>query len=80
MATLTKEERFTKKQIAEAKILDNNGTYFINGSILPVYINEDGDTYLIEEYEKASRANTSLKICSRMAFLLRLIQSDTTEA
>jgi hypothetical protein len=41
-----------KKQVAEAKILDANGTYFINGSILPVYINEYGDTYLVEEYEK----------------------------
>lgn len=41
-----------KTQIAEAKILDNNGTYFINGSIFPVYLNEDGDTYLVEEYEK----------------------------
>ncbi|APM00283.1 hypothetical protein STP03_027 [Salmonella phage STP03] len=40
------------KQVAEAKILDNNGTYLKNGSILPVYLTEDGDTYLIEEYEK----------------------------
>ncbi len=38
-------------QIAEAKILDANGTYFINGSILPVYLNEEGETYIIEEYE-----------------------------
>lgn len=42
------------KQVAEAKILDANGTYFINGSILPVYLNEDGRTYLIEEYEKGN--------------------------
>ncbi|EEY6186751.1 DUF4014 family protein [Escherichia coli] len=61
MATLTKEDGFTKKQIAEAKILDNNGTYFINGSILPVYINEDGDTYLIEEYEKGEPSEHLIK-------------------
>lgn len=61
MATLTKEESFTKKQIAEAKILDNNGTYFINGSILPVYINENGDTYLIEEYEKGKPSEHRIK-------------------
>lgn len=39
------------QQVAEAKVLDANGTYFINGSILPVYINEDGDTYVVEAYE-----------------------------
>ncbi|EQV90304.1 hypothetical protein HmCmsJML037_02816 [Escherichia coli] len=61
MATLKKEDLFTKKQIAEAKILDNNGTYFINGSILPVYINEDGDTYLIEEYEKGEPSEHLIK-------------------
>lgn len=50
-----------KTQIAEAKILDNNGTYFINGSILPVYLNEDGDTYLIEEYEKGEPCEHIIK-------------------
>lgn len=49
------------KQVAEAKILDNNGTYFINGSILPVFLNEDGDTYLIEEYEEGSPCDHMIK-------------------
>lgn len=39
------------KQVAEAKILYANDTYFIEGSILPVFLNEEGDTYLVEEYE-----------------------------
>lgn len=42
------------KQVAEAKILDNNGTYFVNGSIFPVYLNEDGRTFIIEEYEEGN--------------------------
>lgn len=39
------------KQVAEAKILYANDTYFVVGSILPVFLNEEGDTYLVEEYE-----------------------------
>ena len=50
-----------KTQIAEAKILDNNGTYFINGSILPVYLNEDGDMYLVEEYENGEPCEHIIK-------------------
>ncbi|EJF31735.1 MULTISPECIES: hypothetical protein [Enterobacteriaceae] len=49
------------KQIAEAKILDANGTYFINGSIIPFYLNEDGDTYLVEEYEKGEPCEHLIK-------------------
>uniref|UniRef100_A0AB39AC10 Uncharacterized protein n=1 Tax=Pectobacterium phage Taid TaxID=3158139 RepID=A0AB39AC10_9CAUD len=39
-------------QVAEAKVLDSNGTYFIDGSVLPIYLDEYGQTFLIEEYEK----------------------------
>lgn len=48
-------------QIAEAKILYSNGTYLIEGSILPVYLNGDGDTYLIEEYEKGEPCEHMVK-------------------
>ena len=41
-----------KQQFAEAKILDSNNTYLIEGSILPVYLDADGNLYLVEEYEK----------------------------
>lgn len=49
------------KQVAEAKILDANGTYLIEGSILPVYLNEDGDTYLVEEYEAGEPCEHMIK-------------------
>lgn len=49
------------KQVAEAKILDNNGTYFINGSIFPVFLNEEGGTYLVEEYEKGEPCEHNIK-------------------
>lgn len=48
-------------QIAEAKILDSNGTYLINGSILPVYINNEGDPYIIEEYEEGEPCEHIIK-------------------
>ncbi len=48
-------------QIAEAKILDANGTYFINGSILPVYLNDEGETYIIEEYEEGEPCEHTIK-------------------
>ena len=48
-------------QVAEAKILDPNGTYLIEGSVLPVFINEDGDTYLVEEYEKGEPVEHIIK-------------------
>ena len=54
-------ERIMSKQVAEAKILDSNGTYFINGSILPVFLNEEGDTYLVEEYEKGQPCEHAIK-------------------
>lgn len=40
------------RQVAEAEVLYAGSTYFIKGSVLPVYLNDDGDMYLIEEYEK----------------------------
>lgn len=49
------------EQIAEAKILDANGTYFIDGSILPVFLNEDGDTYIVEEYEQGEPCEHTIK-------------------
>ncbi|MBP2156919.1 hypothetical protein [Erwinia rhapontici] len=50
-----------REQIAEAKILDANGTYFINGSILPVFLNEDGETYIVEEYEQGEPCEHPIK-------------------
>ncbi len=49
------------KQIAEAKILDANGTYLIDGSVLPVFINELGDTFLVEEYEAGCPCQHTIK-------------------
>ncbi|CAI1009556.1 hypothetical protein [Serratia fonticola] len=49
------------KQVAEAKILDSNGTYLINGSILPVFLNDEGDTYLVEEYVKGDPCEHLIK-------------------
>lgn len=49
------------KQIAEAKILDANGTYLINGSVMPVFIDEEGDAYLVEEYEKGEPCEHFIK-------------------
>lgn len=40
------------KQIAEAKILDSNGTYLVEGSILPVFMDDEAKLWLLEEYEK----------------------------
>lgn len=48
-------------QIAEAKVLDSNGTYLINGSVLPVFMNGDGDTYIIEDYEGGDPCEHTIK-------------------
>lgn len=45
------------KQIAEAKILDPNGTYLIEGSILPVFMDEEGNVYICENYEKGEEVH-----------------------
>lgn len=39
------------KLIGYIKILDPNGSYFIKDSVLPVYQEEDGGLYVLEDYE-----------------------------
>ncbi|HDT0786468.1 TPA: hypothetical protein QIC19_003025 [Klebsiella aerogenes] len=48
-------------QIAEVKILDGGETYLANGSVFPVYMSEDADLYLIEEYERGQPCEHMLK-------------------
>ncbi|MCZ4061212.1 hypothetical protein O3W44_22595 [Pantoea sp. LMR881] len=38
-------------QIAKVEILDANGSYLKKGTILPVFIDEDGDVSIREDFE-----------------------------
>lgn len=41
-----------KTQILEAKIIDGGETYLACHSVFPVYMSEEADLYIVEEYEK----------------------------
>jgi len=42
------------------KVVAANGTYLVEGSILPVYADENFDLKVIEEYEKGEAAEHDL--------------------
>ncbi len=48
-------------QIAEVKIIDGGETYLVNSSVFPVYMSEDAELYLIEEYEQGQPCEHMLK-------------------
>lgn len=41
-------------ELGFVKIIDANGTYLINGSLLPLFLDDNGVGYCIEEYEKGN--------------------------
>lgn len=48
-------------KIANLKITNSNGTYLLENSILPAFLNEEGQLYVVEEYEKGNPCEHTLQ-------------------